>query len=314
MSVIRIIKNESGMMLLNILFFILFLGIMATSITTMVIADYKMQSVNLARPRALYAAESGVEYALRGVMEYAVANSSLGGLHGYNETIDAGGGTEAEITLSVIGSDSLLITSVGRTANFSQTVTKGINYIDVSNYAIYATGSISKVSTSGGGLGRRANATHMPKFELEELRNMARPLHYFPGNLTINSPFTFVNNMAFVENDLTVNNYNFSFLSGVIGTFVAGRNITLNSTIISFYNGVFYQPNPASFRALGGYRLYYIDGGLIVNGNVTGKKYFFNIFKNTLVHYNRTRINSFMQYSVNGGPLVVFNSRWSRQH
>ena len=312
MSAIKQLKNESGMMLLNILFFILFLGIMGASITTMVIADFKMQSVNLARPRALYAAESGVEYALRGAMEYAVANSSLGGLHGYNETIDTGNGTEAEITLSIIGSDSLLITSIGRTANFSQTINKGINYIDVSNYAIYASGSIRKVAVSGGVT--RANATHMPKFDLEELRNRARPLHYFPGNLTINSPFTFVNDIAFVENNLMVKNYKFIFLSGMIGTFVAGRNIKLNSTLLSFYNGMFYQPNPGSFKALGGYRLYYIDGGLIVNGNVSGVSYFFNILKNLLVHHNRTRINSFMQYSVNGGPLVVFNSRWSRQH
>ncbi len=314
MFAIKPIKDERGMMLLNILFFILFLGIMGAAITTMVIADYKMQSVNLARPRALYAAESGVEYALRGVMEYAVANASLGGLHGYNETMQAGGGTEAEITLSLIGQDSLVITSIGRTANFSQTVTKGINYIDVSNYAIYSTGSISNVRVSGGGLGKKSHATHMPKFELEELRERARPLHYFPGNLTINSPFTFVNDLAFVENDLLINNYNFIFLSGVIGTFVAGRNITLNSTLLSFYNGLFYQPNPGSFSALGSWRLYYIDGGLIVNGNVSGRSYFWGILKNTLVHYNRTRINGFMQHSVNGGPLVVFNSRWNRQH
>ena len=312
MFAIKELKNESGMMLLNILFFILFLGLMGASITTMVIADFKMQSVNLARPKALYAAESGVEYALRGVLEYALTNSSLGGLHGYNETIGTGTGTEAEISLSIIGSDSLLITSIRRTANFSQTITKGINYIDVSNYAIYASGSIREVAVSGGGT--KANATHMPKFDLEELRNRARPLHYFPGNLTIHSPFTFVNDVAFVEKNLMVNNYKFIFFSGMIGTFVAGRNIRLNSTLLSFYNGVFYQPNSGSFKVLGGYRLYYVDGGLIVNGNVSGKKYFFNTFHNLLVHHNRTHINNFMQYSINGGPLVIFNSRWSRQH
>ena len=85
------------MMLLNILFFILFLGTMAVTLTTMVIADFKIQSINLERPRALYAARAGMEYAIRGVMEYAVANSSLGGLNNYSEKINTGGSGTADL-------------------------------------------------------------------------------------------------------------------------------------------------------------------------------------------------------------------------
>ena len=315
MSVTKIIKNEDGMMLLNILFFILFLGIIAVTLTTMVIADFKMQSVNLDRPRALYAAQSGVEYALRGIMEYAVGNGSLGGLEGYSETVDAGGGASAVIHISVIGLDSIVIKSIGRTANFSQTITKGLTYEDVSNYAVYAGGTVSKVSHSGGGLGIRSGAAHMPKFDLDVLRDRAKPVHYFPGNLQIHSPFTFVRDVAYVEKDLSILNHKFIFLSGILGSFVVGRKIKLNSTLISFYNGVYYQPNVSTFKALGGYRLYYMYGGIITAGDVTGRSFwFFGMHNNLLVRWKRDYISNFMKYSVNGGPLVVYNTRWFRQH
>lgn len=310
MCATNIIKNEKGMMLLNTLMFILFFGVIGGSLTLMVIADFKMQSLNMEGPRALYAAQSGVEYGMRGAMEYARNNSNLGGLHNYTETIDGGAGASAQVRIVVTGSDSLTIISSGITGGYSQTITKGLSYEDVARYAVYTTGTISNVDISGAST--RQNATHMPVFDHDALKTLAQPHHYFPGNLTINSPFSFNSAVAYIENDLTFTNWN--LLN--IGNFVAGGNINLNTNLISIFSGTMYQPNPAAFNALGDKRLYIISGGLVVNGNLTGVRYklLFWWLNNIRVSYNRNRINDLMQYSVNGGPLVITNSNWQRAH
>lgn len=311
MSAIKMLKNEQGWALISTLVMMVFLGMLGITLVSIVVADAKMQAINLERPRALYAAQSGVEYAFRGIMEYARSNSSLGGIHNYTETIPAGGGATATITITTIGIDSVEIKSVGHSANFSQTLTKGFSYTDVSDYAVYSTGNVSNVKVFSGG-GIKQNAAHMPKFDLDVLRDIARPYRYFTGNLTINSVFTFTSSVAFIEGNLTFSNFNITNF----GNFVSGNNITLNTVIIlpTYFEGVMYQPNPSQFQALGAYRTYLIKSGIFVNGNVSGVSYFFNIFKNLNVWYNRTLINNFMQHSVNGGPLIVTNSSWRRQH
>lgn len=302
------------MMLLNTLMFIMFFGVIGVSLTLMVISDFKMQRINLEGPRALYAAQSGVEYAMRGIMEYAQDknNNSLWGIHNYTETVPVGGGATVQITITLTGTDSITIVATGQTGGYSQTIIKGFSFENVGSYAIYTTGTVSNVDVIGGPV--KQNATVMPIFDLGALRAAAQPLHYFPGSLTISSPFTFVRDVAFIENNLTFNNMN--IFSGSRGDFVAGGNITLNSSLISWYYGVMYQPNASAFSALGKPRLYLLDGGLIVNGNVTGVRYKFIFwwFNNMKVLYNRGRILDFMQYTVNGGPLVTTNKSWQRSH
>ncbi len=307
---IRKFKSEKGLALLNTLFFVLFLGLMGISITTMVIADVKMQTINMDRPRALYAAQSGIDYSIRGVMEYARTHSSLAGLNFYTETIPAGSGLTAKIKFRTNGSNDLTITSVGKTQNFSQTITKTINYVDVSNYAVYSSGTISKVNVSGA---TKENATYMPLFDLDELRDIAKPYHYFSGNLNINSPFSFTHSIAFAEGDINFTNWNIANF----GTFVAGGNVNLNTSLISMFWGNMYLPNSgSSLNALKKYRIYLLSGGAIVNGNITGVEYkvWFWKFKNLNIIHNRATMNNFLQYSVNGGPLVIKNSHWKLDH
>ena len=137
------------------------------------------------------------------------------------------------------------------------------------------------------------------------------PLHYYPGNVTFNSPFTFVNDVAFAEGNMTFTN--FSFFGGGTGNFVSGGDITINSGFISFFGGVMYQPNPSTFTGTG-HHLYNFTGGLIINGDVVGESWFFGILKSLTVWYDRDKINDFMIYSVNGGPLVYNSSVWRTQH
>ncbi len=307
---IKKLKNEKGLALLNTLFFVLFLGLMGISITTMVIADAKMQSINLDRPRALYAAQSGIDYSIRGIMEYARTHSTLAGLNFYTETIPAGPNLTAKIKFRTIGTDSLIITSVGYTQNYSQKITKSLSYIDVSNYAVYASGNISKVHVSGA---TKQNAVYMPLFDLDELRDIAKPYHYFNGNLNINSPFSFTHSIAFAEGDINFTNWNIANF----GTFVSGGDINLNTNLISMFWGNMYLPaGGSSLNALNKYRIYLLTGGAIVNGDVTGVEYkiWFWKVKNFNIFHDRTLMNNLLRYSVNGGPLVIKKSHWKSDH
>ena len=310
MSGIKILKEEKGFALLNTLFFMMFLGLIGISVTTMVVADAKMQNINLSRPQALYAAQSGMDYAIRGVMEFARTHSSLAGLNYYTETIPAGNGLTADITLKTVGTDSLTIISVGKTQNFSQTITKGLNYVDVSKYAVYASGNVSHVTVAGS---VKKNAQFMPLFDLDELRDIAKPYHYFNGNLTINSPFTFNHSIAFAEGNITFKNWNIINF----GSFVSGRNINLNTNFISMFWGNMYLPtHGSSFNALNKYRIYLLTGGIIANGDVIGTRYkvWFWWMNNLNILHSRSRMNAFLKYSVNGGPLVIKNSHWKTAH
>lgn len=299
------------MMLLNILFFILFLGTMAVTLTTLLIADFKVQSVNLQRPRALYAAQAGIEYALRGVLEYARSNSSLGGLHNYTETVNTGGGGTAAIKIQTVGTDSVILTSTGYSASFSQTVTKGINYTDVSNYAVYSTGPVSYVKTIPSGLIKQ-NATKMPVFDLDYLRDRAKPTQYFNGNLNLNSTFSLSNDIVFVEGNLQFGRFNWIN----VGHYVVGGNTRVRFSWwpFGFTLGTIYQFTPGnSFLCQWQWLYRELNGGMLANGPVYGTSkpsWGFRFY----VRHNRSRFNSLLQYSVNGGPLVINNSSWRRKH
>jgi len=311
MFVTEIRHNQNGAALLTTLIFLMFMGMMAISLVTMVLADKRMQVLDIRGSQAFYAAQSGIEYALRGVMEHAQGSNDVSTLNGYSETLQTGGGTTCDISLNTIGIDSLEITATGRSATRARIIRKSVNYVDVSQYAIYTSGTVSNVSTSGGIF---QNASHMPKFDLDVLRQLAiAGGQYYPGNLNINSPFSFTNDVIFAENDISFTNWN--ILN--IGNFVAGRDITLNSPIITLFSGVTYQPTSGrTFQALGTLRIYLISGGVIANGNVTGTRYklLWWWINNTSVVRNRNRTNAFMQYSVNGGPIVIRNSRWTIIH
>ena len=147
----------------------------------------------------------------------------------------------------------------------------------------------------------------MPKFDEDELRNMAKPTQYYPNNLQING-FSFSQNITFVEKKLIFKK--FSWINA--GNWVVGQRtdikfsywpfgVTIGNIYMPFSGAYFYSRVQPLFRVL--------VGGLIVNGQVKGTSKPWWIYRFGVIH-NRNRMNSFLRYSVNGGPIVINNSSW----
>jgi len=301
------IKSEKGFALLNTLIFIMFLGLVMVTLSKLVVADAQMQAYYMNEKRAFYAAESGLEYALKGLELTAHLYNDFSGLHNVTETIAAGGGAQCTITYRTYGSDSMHITSTGKSAGYVKTVEKGVKYIDVSQYAVYAAGNVSRITTSPSGK-IKSNAAVMPYFELDVLRDLAKPTRYFPDDLFINNLFNFANNSyTFVEDTLTFGFYSWANF----GNFIAGNRLIINPSILTLNNGMFYLPNPTSAFQAGIALFPSHRGGLIVNGDASSASNFF-LFKYKVYH-NRSALISFLGISVNEGPVVYWNAAWTQR-
>lgn len=318
MCAIKKFKEEKGFTLINTLIFLMFLGLMGITLVTLVVADIRMQTLNMDEPRAFYAAQSGVEYTLRGIFEQAASHSTLGFLNNYTETLNTGNGTSCTIKILVSsssnGTDNLQIKATGKSNNVLRAVVKTINVTDVSKYAIYTTGTVSHVSTLPGGKIKQ-HATTMPFFDYDQLRDMAKPTQYYPHSLTLSS-FTFSNNITFVEDDLTFSK--FAWLN--TGNFVVGKNTLIkhSSALLGWTGGNIFMPfSGADFHSEKQPFLRFLNGGLIVNGDISAVRGHFLWFSwNSLqVIYNRNRMNNYLlNYSLNGGPIVVNSSNWKISH
>ena len=111
MFAIKQFQKEDGFGLLNTLMVVVALGLMGGTLVILLISDLRMQVLNVERSRAFYAANSGIEYAIRGISEFAGHSQHLGNLNHYKETLDTGNGTRCEIAYHLIGKDSLEITT-----------------------------------------------------------------------------------------------------------------------------------------------------------------------------------------------------------
>ncbi len=304
-------NNQRGFALLNTLIFLILMGMMAISMVTIVLADKKMHAFNLNDRQAFYAAQSGIEYAMRAISVHAAGmnsnNATITSLHGHTETLELGNGASCDIQLNFIGSTQFEIVSTGSMAFTTKRIRKTVNYIDVARYGIYVSGNASLVSTSPSGKILH-HAAFMPRFDLDVLRDLARPAHYYSGNLTVNSVFAISRDVIFAEGDITFGTFN--WINN--GNWVAGDDITINSSILPLgvTNGTMYLPNAGGdflckFQILGRYLI----GGLIGNGNAVGTTVAFWPFR-FLVIYDRENINDLLEHSVNGGPIIFTASTW----
>ncbi len=294
--------GQSGAILIGLLIFMVFVGLIITSLLTLLAAEAKMQVVDSSQRQALYAAESGMEYAMRLINEYANDNSTLIGLHNYTEDVDAGNGSTSQIKIELIGSNQIKVTAIGRGANFVKVMEKTIEYINVSQYAVYSTGDVRYINTVPAGSFVQ-NAQYFPLFDLDEMRDIAKPGQYFSGNLTISGIFSFVKDIAFVEGKLTFGNFNWANF----GNFVAGDEIRIKTSWLplGFTKGAMFQFKPGGrFRCDWNLLWRALDGGLITNGDAVGTSIPFFPFR-FRVYRNQSVMKKFFKYSVNGGPLIL---------
>ena len=304
---IQPVKNEKGIVLIGLLIFIFFVGMIVLSLIKLLTAEATLQVIDINKKRALYAAQSGIEYAMRSINEYAVHNSSLFGVNNYSENLNTGSGTHCVITIKITGLKSFKITAVGYSQNYAQKIEKKVNYIDVAKYAVYATGNVKYIRTIP--YGRiYSHAKYMPLFDQDYLIQLAKPKHYYPKDLYINTIFSFTKDFVYVGRDLTFGIFNWVNS----GNFVVGRNVKIRSSfgIFGATFGTIYQFNPGStFLCQWQFIWRALQGGIITNGNVYGTNIPWLPFRLS-VYYNRNRITKLLRYSVNGGPLIYTTGEW----
>ncbi len=302
-----LIDDQKGVVLLGLLIFIFFIGLIVLSLLKLLTAEATLQVIDINKKRAFYAAQSGIEYAMRSINEYALQNSTLYGVNHYSEKLETGPGTHCVVSIQITGPKSFKITSVGYSQNFAKTIEKEINYIDVAKYAVYATGKVKYLRTIPYGK-VYAHAKYMPLFDRDYLIELAKPKHYYPNDLYINSIFSFNKNLIYVGRDLTFGVFNWINT----GNFAVGRHVKIKSSFGLFGAtfGTIYQFNPHStFLCQWQFLWRALQGGIITNGDVYGTNIPWRSFRFT-VFYNRTRITRLLRYSVNGGPLIYTTGVW----
>lgn len=310
MSEIKLIQDERGTALLVTLIFIFSLGIIVMSLAALVTADARVEILNAGERRAFYAAQSGIDYAMRSINEYAANNSNINSLDNYSEDLDTGNNTHSLIHFDVIGTDSVKIQATGYSQNYAKVIQKRIRFIDVASYAIYTKGKANYIRSNPAGL-IMANATHMPFFDLDDLRDLAKPNQYYSGNLTLNSVFSFNREVLFVEGNLTFGRFNWINK----GIFVAGKDVLIKSSILPFgttVGAILQLDEKKDFLCQWQFLWRTLNGGLIAHGDVTGTSNHQRPFRFTVIH-NRSRINNLLRHTVNGGPLIFTTSTWDNQ-
>ncbi len=298
--------------MLATLMFIIFFGLIGITMVTMFVSHRKMQSLDIHQQRAFYAAQSGIEYGLAYLLDYCggTTNSNVVDLDNTTETgVDAGGNTTFDIRINTIGNDSLEIIATGHSGNVVKRVRKALNYIDVSLYAVYTTGTISKVTVNGP---VKQNAAYMPKFNLDLMRQKAiASSRYYPHDLNVSSVWMFGGEITFAEHNINFGAWNFINY----GNFVAGNNITISPSAfpLGAHLGTMIQPvSGTQFNCLSG-GVHWIYGGMIINGNVTGKKFGFLwwSYKNLVVSRRRAYMKNLLKYTVNQSPIILYGNTWT---
>lgn len=301
-------KSENGIILLSLLFFLVFLAIMGTAVITVTLAESRAQSLYREERSVFYAAQSGLEYGIKKFLVSDVTN-----LTDWTETVDMGGGMSCDVEMEILGNNEVQISVSGGYGEYQKQLQTTINYIDVSEYAVYAGGEVEHVVTAPANLIYK-NASLMPIFDMDELRSISKPFGYYSGNLTLTSWFYFPGNeMIFVEGDLTFSTFLVWFGSG---HFTVMGNTYLNGLTAALLNPItIYQPDPnstivaeRSITIIGRN----LVGGIITEGNVLGSDDFeWPFFAGQLrVWHDRRKIISFMSSSLNGGSILIEKTAW----
>ncbi len=302
------LQDERGAALLASVFFIMLLGMIGLSLVTLTVADSQSEVISSGERQAFYAAYSGLEYGIKRVLTDA-------SYYDWSETVETGGDLYSDVSVEFLGENLVRVRSNGHSSKFVKRLERTIDYIDVSQYAVYASGDVDYTFTnvwpnllSNNTSLVYQHAPVMPIFDLDELRNLALPSRYYSGNLNILFSFTpQPNMMTFVEGHMHIL-ANILTANEDYGYFTVMGDVHQN---ISGVTAVIYQPVAGkTYRQtlLG----VYLAGGLITNGDVIGGSKWTLLYLNNLhVFYNQAKLRDFLHYSINGGPLVIRRNRWT---
>jgi len=313
------IKREEGSALIAVVFLMMLIAMMSVTMLTITVSDTRMGMLHAEQRRAFYAAQSGLEYGIKRVLL-----SDPTHLYDWMEEIDTGNETTCKVRVEFLSHNRFRVTAKGRSSKFVKKLSQTLTYIDVSKYAIYTTGNVSRVVAHPWPPSSiffiphypslvYTNAPVMPKFDLDELRNLSLPNGYHSGNYVVGSVFHFPpNKFVFVEKNLTFQHWNWFGW----GHFVARGRVKFKSAWLPFSAtfGTIYQPTPGK-RLTSQISLLRrsLIGGVITNGNIQGAPWLFGSSNLYIFHHRNTMIK-FLRHSVNESPLVFTDSRWENMN
>lgn len=191
-------RSENGSFLTAIVGIILVLGVIGFILARMTISSQQLQHVEIEEQRALYAAESGLQFGIKKYLsDDDVANWE-------EKSLNAGDGLSVNVSLEKIAGNKVRITAVGNTGNTTKTVETVIsdnnrNYVP--DYAVYSNKTVNDITTKDSTGGNHdtdlifQNAPAVPRFDFDKLRSLSKQAddqgnaYYYNGDLTVTNDF-----------------------------------------------------------------------------------------------------------------------------
>jgi hypothetical protein len=303
------LRSEEGVSLVAAVFIIILLSSIAVAVSTYVWANSRMNALTAGEIRAIYAAESGREYAFR-------RSSDIGS---YNWTrTDTYAGANVRVTVTTLGSDSVEIQSRARYGVTARQITHTVSLIDFTQYSVYITGVNQGIIGFDSADRLRYEVIRLADINIDSLQAVAVSQgRYYSGNLKITNAFPTISfwsnpfnqnqnaNITFVEKNLTVEKNN----GPLRGIYVVKGNITFKKA--GTVDGVLYlvRENGTSKVSCNGNSTFRtISGGIVGQTNLKGEKT--GWWPRLTVNYNGVFISKFYTYTANNKTQYVENLSW----
>lgn len=316
--------NEKGSVLTNVIFFVTLLTMIGLTMVNFVQNNASQAASAFARTQGFYAAQGGLEWAIRRSM-------TTGNWHWSGAYSNVAGGsvtvTAEDSTVISALRDTLQITVISSASGGASRQTYRTRLVDISYYAVYISGDLNEKVTIHDSDGTvnpaRAKdyATELPEIDMTKLQQMAVAQgHYFAGSYSMansevypalpDTGFMHVRpngvvsdspNVVFIEGDLEVKNG--AQISGII--VVKGDVVLKNSQKLQ---GVLYLPNPVSVvQQVDLDNKETIYGGIVGGTNVTGQG---NTEKINIFHRQSYLSWFYGKFSPTGLPYVTLWRNW----
>ena len=197
-------KSERGALLVTVIVFIVFVSVLGLVVGTLTTSENKMQLVQGEEQKALYAAQSGLEYGIKQVLSADTLSDWT------EDNINVNDQTTVKVQVEQTDPTTIVVRAWGKSHRYVkelETTLADMDTSDVSKYAIYSAGQVSNAVTvdSLSASHRQGliyqNAKVMPQFDLDALRAAAQESGtYYEGDLVVNNSFSPPDNaIVFVE-------------------------------------------------------------------------------------------------------------------
>lgn len=303
-------QNERGISLVVAVFIIILLSTIAVAVSTYVWANSRMNALTAGEIKALYAAESAREYAIRRSIDTNNWNWMQTGTYA---------GANVRATVSTVGTDSCQIICRARYGLTARQITQTLFLLDFTQYSVYITGVNQGIIGFDSANRLRYEVTRLADINIDSLQAVAVSQgRYYSNNLKITNSTPTLNfwsnplnqaqnaNIIFVEKNLTVEKNN----GPLRGIYVVKGNITFKKA--GTVEGVLYLAHDSGTSRVscnGNTTFRTVFGGIIGRTNLKGEKT--GWWPRLTVNYGNAFISKFYTYTVNNTTQYIENLSWS---